>query len=253
MYFQNEVGGPYVALVTSATTANTVGAGVHYFANVDDKTDGINVDLNYDFKVGGLPQTLKLGGSYYYNTRSRDARFLSAGIANSGSFNQKLYFADQAIIFRKDNFNENTGFTLNENNDPKNHYDGNIKNTAGYIMLDDKLAQKLRLVWGVRIENYKNVINTFNTSDEPISVDTSYTDVLPSANLIWSVLDKANIRLSYSRTVARPQYRELANQLFYDFLTNTTFFEIKKLIQIYIQTMIKLFAVGITWIKSQLF
>jgi outer membrane receptor protein involved in Fe transport len=38
------------------------------------------------------------------------------------------------------------------------------------------------------------------------------------------VLPKANIRLSYSKTVARPLYRELAQTFFYDFFQNITYY-----------------------------
>jgi outer membrane receptor protein involved in Fe transport len=91
-------------------------------------------------------------------------------------------------------------------------------------MLDDKLLDNLRLVWGFRYEHYHNVVNTFSDNGDPTKVDNTYKDFLPSANLIYSVLPKANLRLSYSKTVARPLYRELAYLLFYDFLTNSTFF-----------------------------
>src|SRR4029079_670695 len=55
-------------------------------------------------------------------------------------------------------------------------------------------------------------------------VDTSFTDYLPSVNLIYSVLPKANLRFSYSQTVARPLYRELAATQYYDFNLNAVFY-----------------------------
>ena len=42
-------------------------------------------------------------------------------------------------------------------------------------------------------------------------------DILPSANLIYSINEKQNVRLSYSKTINRPEFRELAPFLFYDF------------------------------------
>jgi TonB-dependent receptor len=35
-------------------------------------------------------------------------------------------------------------------------------------------------------------------------------DVLPSVNLIWSLSDRMNVRAAYSRTLDRPEFRELA-------------------------------------------
>lgn len=219
-YIQTDAGGPYFALLSSGTSAATA-TGVHYFANVKDESKGINLDASIPFKLFKNAQTFKVGGSYYYNTRSRDSRFFAPTIYGFDAYN--YIFQDQSTIYQHSNFNLN-GFMLLEFVDPKFHYDGSVKNTAAYAMFDNKFTDKLRLVWGARFENYHQVLNTFTENNEPLAIDTTYKDFLPSVNLIYSILPKANIRASYSKTVARPLYRELANQLFYDFLQNITFF-----------------------------
>ena len=52
-----------------------------------------------------------------------------------------------------------------------------------------------------------------------VSIDTVYNDILPSVNFILSPNDKTNLRLSYARTLNRPEFRELAPFIFYDFNT----------------------------------
>ncbi len=91
-------------------------------------------------------------------------------------------------------------------------------------MLDNKFTSHIRLVWGVRMENYHYILNTFGASNDSLRLDSTYRDFLPSGNLIISVLKNANLRFSSSRTVARPNYRELANAPFYDFLQNITYY-----------------------------
>ena len=45
-------------------------------------------------------------------------------------------------------------------------------------------------------------------------------DVLPSINAVYGITEKINIRLSYFRTLARPEFRELAPFQFQDFTTS---------------------------------
>jgi outer membrane receptor protein involved in Fe transport len=72
------------------------------------------------------------------------------------------------------------------------------------------------LVWGARIEDFTQ---TLMAADEngPIVLDKHKTDILPSANLIFSINKKQNLRLSFSKTLNRPEFRELAPFGFYDF------------------------------------
>ena len=224
-YFQLEQDGPYYLLLGGQTGAATA-TGVHYYADVEDKAKGLNLDLSLPFQLFKNTQTIKIGGSYYYDARTRDSRFFAPTYNTDlyPNFDFSLLTAPQGTVYAPAHFNPETGFILSEFYDPKNHYDGSVKNSATYIMLDNKFTEKIRMVWGVRMEHYNNIVNTVSDNNDPVKVDNTYKDYLPSFNFIYSILPKANLRLSYSKTVARPLYRELANLLFYDFLTNSTFF-----------------------------
>ena len=224
-YFQLEDGGRYFLLLGAQSGASTA-TGVHYYANVSDKAKGGNLDFSLPFSLFKQTQTFKFGGAYYHDSRERDARFFAPTYNTDlyPNFDFNLLTQPQGTVYAKENFNPETGFVLSEFYDPKNHYDGTIKNTAAFLMLDNRFTSKLRFVWGVRLEDYHNKLNTFSDNNDSVKVKNVWKDYLPSFNLIYNVFPKANLRASYSETVARPLYRELANLLFYDFLTNSTFF-----------------------------
>jgi len=100
-------------------------------------------------------------------------------------------------IFEPENFDHKSGFVTTDFARPEwIKYNGNIQNTAGYVMFDNKFTDKLRLAWGVRYEKYNNRVVSYIPNDSiPYVVDTSFSDFLPSANLIYAVSPKINIRL----------------------------------------------------------
>ncbi len=222
LYFKNDPNQPFSALITSTPSVST-NAGVHYFGKLHDNAEGFNLDLSTPFKWLGNTQTFKFGGSVYHDARDLQARFLSAGIANSDHFNYNLLTWGQDSIFRPENFNRVKGFILRE--DPRRllyGYSGSINTTALYAMMDNRVTKNFRITWGLRFEKYRNIIHTVDANYNNLTIDTVYNDFLPSANFVYSVLPKANLRFSFSRTVARPQYRELANILFFDYDDNVT-------------------------------
>jgi len=101
-------------------------------------------------------------------------------------------------------------------------YDAEQDVKAGYLMLDLPLFPKLRLVGGVRYEgtdmsvhseSYRdNEVTGLKTNDSVIEQD----DVLPSVGAIFSATKNMNVRVSYSQTVARPSFREMAAYFSYD-------------------------------------
>jgi outer membrane receptor protein involved in Fe transport len=55
--------------------------------------------------------------------------------------------------------------------------------------------------------------------EEYLALNKKQNDLLPSVNLIYAITSKQNLRISYSKTLNRPEYRELAPFGFYDFTT----------------------------------
>jgi outer membrane receptor protein involved in Fe transport len=93
---------------------------------------------------------------------------------------------------------------------------------AGYVMLDVPAWDKLRLVGGVRAENTDLRVDSRSYLPSSItglttnSARLQQADLLPSAGLIYSLTSNLNVRLSYSQTIARPSFRELAAVRAYD-------------------------------------
>jgi outer membrane receptor protein involved in Fe transport len=75
------------------------------------------------------------------------------------------------------------------------------------------------MIWGVRVEDFDQLIGSVKTSD-PRHVYSRVTDFLPGVNLTFKPNEKTNIRLSGSQTVVRPEFRELSPFAFYDFELN---------------------------------
>jgi outer membrane receptor protein involved in Fe transport len=225
VYAARDENSPFEAYLATSTATSTLAGGVRFDWLTTDTDRGVNVDISKQFTMFDKLQTIKAGFAHHFDKRLRDGRYLAITRTNNENFNNSLLYLDIDNIFAPENFDGKTGFILNDINQPQwFYYDGSIRSTAGYIMLDNKLTEKIRLAWGARLEDYRNIVNSFNGNSIPTTVDSSFFNILPSGNLVYSVLPKANLRFSFSQTVVRPQYREMSAGLFYDFFQNTTFF-----------------------------
>jgi hypothetical protein len=85
---------------------------------------------------------------------------------------------------------------------------------AGYGMLDLGLSSRLHLITGARFESSNLQLEAQPTIGDLFVKDTTYNDVLPAVSLNVELTDNMNVRLSGSQTLARPEYREIANILY---------------------------------------
>ncbi|WP_396186528.1 TonB-dependent receptor domain-containing protein [Flavobacterium sp.] len=108
-----------------------------------------------------------------------------------------------------------SGLTLFEGTKGSDYYDAESNLNAGYIMIDN-IFNKWRIIWGARLEDYTQILNSKSDVGELITVNDNQLDILPSVNLIYSLTKKQNLRLSGSKTLNRPEFRELAPFLFFD-------------------------------------
>ncbi len=186
-----------------------------FFSNLSDKSYGYNASATLPFQLGKFKQILKVGGAA--TVRLRDFRAVILGFKEPTNlslltlpFNQIL----NSENFRTDGFRFTTDLQQ-----PSDRYYGVSALSAGYVMFDNKLAEKVRLVWGARAEYFEQFLKS-NSRKEPQKaqiVDSKKLDILPSVNLTISPNKQTNIRLAASRTVARPEFREIAPFRFFDF------------------------------------
>ncbi|MGH8519786.1 MAG: TonB-dependent receptor domain-containing protein, partial [Panacagrimonas sp.] len=111
----------------------------------------------------------------------------------------------------------------NEETRPTDAYAGEQQTTAGYGMLDVALGNRTRLSGGARVERFDQTVTTqdpFGLFARQVQATNENTDFFPGVNLVQGVSRNANLRLSYSTTVNRPEFRELAEFEFTDVVGN---------------------------------
>ncbi|MBC7827036.1 MAG: TonB-dependent receptor [Chitinophagaceae bacterium] len=185
-----------------------------FFSDLKDNAFGYNVAASVPFNLGEQKQSVKIGGSA--TVRLRDFKAIILGFTDPSDNNLLTLPYDQ--IFLSQNFGGN-GFELSTDlQNPQDKYYGVSALSAGYIMFDNKLGSNVRLIWGSRFENFEQFLKSNQAgTDKAQVINTDKFDVLPSINLTISPNAKTNIRIAASRTVARPEFREIAPFTFFDF------------------------------------
>ena len=97
-------------------------------------------------------------------------------------------------------------------------YTASLDVVAGYVMADVEPLRDLRAILGERVEYTRQTIQPwdFGAGTDPGDAHLSSTDLLPSLSLVYSATEKLKVRAAVSRTLARPQLRELAPFAFND-------------------------------------
>ena len=181
--------------------------------NEDNFSGGANYSL--PVKMLGQLSTFKAGVTSIYRKRTFDARFIGLKSNTSAPDAREVSLRPLSRLYGLDAIN-NGVYSLSDISENADSYNAHSITNAGYLMLDNKLGEKSRLVWGVRVEQFNVVLDSKIPSPQT-SVDDNYVDVLPSANYTYSLTTNVNLRASYYRTLARPEFRELATSAPYDY------------------------------------
>ncbi len=188
--------------------------------------------LNENLWAGGLDLSAKVTPEitatigYAYSdtvrrTERRDFQFVAPGgtpVAPS-LFRPDLLLQPDIIDFYN--------IALIDTNEANPVFDASLLNHAGYGQIQAFVTPAISLNFGVRYETAEQtvvpvqVFTTPTASLASTSLDRSYW--LPAATLTWDMNDQMKFRLSASKTIARPQFRELIFQNFYDTDSNRLF------------------------------
>lgn len=190
------------------------------FAKVNDNI--YNGGASFQFPlIKDSKQTLKLGVFEQYRKRTSNYRPFS--YHRSFDFSYDNLTMPPQLLFATPNLGSN-GLYLRDDSSPENNYKANSNLSAGYFAFDNFITEKLRVIWGLRFESYRQQLKPVTQTGSIFTTDTTYNSFLPSANIVYALTEKTNLRLSYSNTVARPEFREIASFSFYDFLNSAAVF-----------------------------
>jgi outer membrane receptor protein involved in Fe transport len=212
-----------IALIANNNGGPDYGGGMFWSENQEFIAGG-KIDVSRKFSIGeDLSNEIKLG--VFTQTRERDffARQLQYNtLTQVGTFDSELLELPNSSIFNVSNMGQLAsglnGFTLFDFTKFTDAYFATSKLHAGYFMFDNRY-KKFRLIWGARLENFTQTLDARLTELDFLELNKKENAFLPSANLIYAITNKQNLRISYSKTVNRPEYRELAPFGFYDFTT----------------------------------
>jgi hypothetical protein len=190
--------------------------GLRLFSKLRDHMSDSAVDFTVPFTTGlpytdrwsGLPAKLKFGPAYTYRTRRYRLRRFR--YRRTGSIDPTLP-PDELLAPS----NIGNGITFEEETQPRDSFDASEEILGGYAMIDLPLVRdRLRLITGVRVEDWNLVLDTFDDQGNPVEPRKMEVNPLPSVNLVYSLRSDMNVRFSYGWSVSRPEFRELSPTLY---------------------------------------
>lgn len=182
-------------------------------------------DLSYDYELFGRDANLKTGVAYTYKKRSYSIKDF-----NINPNNTDIQGPDPNQILADSNLwrENNKGGTIygaafvnsDGERQNRNEYEATVSKPAAYVSGEIKPMPDLSLLAGVRIEQYQQEYSDINTDNEKVLDDL---DFFPSVNFTYALTDEQNLRLSYSRTIARPSFKELSRVTIFDPISGRVF------------------------------
>lgn len=215
LYVQDSTvsGAPYLASIGASNSSQKSGS--RYFGYLSDYIYTAGGDLSKSFTLGKRTHTIK--GGYFFQVKDRlfDSRPFAIYLPQDNIDLRKL---PASQIFAPSNYGSESDskFAFNELQGTSYRYLANSILNAGFLQFDNQIGENFRLVWGLRVEDFDQLIGSVRKSD-PRFVNNKKTDYLPGINLTYKVNNSTNFRLSASQTVIRPEFRELSTFQFYDF------------------------------------
>ncbi|MGA0556877.1 TonB-dependent receptor domain-containing protein [Larkinella sp. VNQ87] len=173
-----------------------------------------NIEHTFGNPTDREPNRIK--GGVYLEQKNRDyaARFYGyQAVGNSLTARGQ----DIGEAFAPANVNGQNGFALLDGTRDLDSYKGENTYVAGYINGDVYFGPKANLTLGFRGEYNDQGIKATIVGQERQLVSNKIFSPLPSLNFMYKLSERTNLRLAYSSSVNRPEFRELAPFSYYDF------------------------------------
>ena len=212
--FRNRSSGETMFQMQTPPSSNLFDTG-RYFGDLNEFSLNHSVDYTRDLRNSF--GKVKAGYAVDLRDRGFNSRYLS--YLYPGFFDpnvrEDLIRLPLNQIFAPENVRTLNGFVLEEGTRPIDSYTAGTLTTAAYVS-SEFATGRFNTIGGIRIEHNRM---RMDSSDDfgIISVNNPTLAVLPFLNTTYTLNEKTQFRLAYGRTVNRPEFRELAPFVFYDY------------------------------------
>ena len=210
----NQAASPYGAYFVNRLDNGQTGYATAAFSDLDENLKSAGVDLT-------IPIVSKITASlgYDFTDTDRDSTRREFQIVAPSSFPSAVGMLQPDHLLGAEVI-DFYGINLVETTESDPAFAASLRTHAGYAQLLTQLSDSLDLNVGARYERGQQdvrpvqVFNTLTNSGASTSLDNNY--ILPAATLTHRFRENMQVRLNASKTIARPQFRELMFQTFYD-------------------------------------
>ena len=181
-------------------------------------------DFSKKYEFLGRPAKVKFGGGHTYKFRDfsvDDWTFDNNGAPVTNGNPDNILTTEN--LWSRDNRN-GTFLISGDIFNPNDAYEGEQHISSSYISNEFNITENLKSVLGLRTEAFRSY---YTGQDGVVLYDRVKVldefDLFPSANLIYAVTEKSNIRSSYYKTTARPSFKEASLSQIFDPITDRLF------------------------------
>lgn len=183
------------------------------FSDLTEDLWSAGIDIGYRFN-----DYLRLTAGYYFSDTKRRTERRQFLIQAPGGVPREAS-ALRADLLITPNFINAYGIRTFDT-EPLPLVDAGLRNHAAYLQGVVQVTPEIDLNVGVRYEQAKETVRPIQAYAEAIAINAS-TNLdndyfLPAATLTYRIQDDLQVRLSASKTIARPQFRELIFQPYFD-------------------------------------
>lgn len=209
---------------------SSVGQPIRIWRTLSEEAWVTNANISKKYTLFNRPAKVKFGGGFTFKYRdfstdqflfdtSNPVPSVPNGDVNTILANENLWTPDSEGTF----IDPGTAF------DPENSYEGEYNVASMYISNEFNPSEKLKVILGLRTEQfnlyYTGIVRNENGVREAVEGLSTLDefDFFPSANFIYALNEDTNLRASYSRTTARPSFKEASTAQIFDPVTNRFF------------------------------
>jgi len=189
------------------------------WTQLDEHILSLGVNDKHHFKFGNFEPDLQVGAYGEYRSREYQTRNfiynwnVSANNMPSGFRHSHI----PTLLSSEANMGYDKLYLLEEKQ-MRNNYRGHNTLGAGYLAMSLPFG-KLGIHAGVRFEHndMELISNSRDYEKSESSRHYKTDDVFPSLNTTYKISDQHQVRLSYGRSINRPEFREVSSSVYYDF------------------------------------